>query len=113
MFPWGTFSDEKTVLQFAVQLLNGPSLAEPVAILYCLAWDSSNLEGQDQGGPVIPPGIGYPLCHLLRLAGLWWRYSNPPPTLWLTKSKSKAKSKAKSKSKLLYNLQSVSMSWYR
>jgi hypothetical protein len=34
---------------------------------------------QEQGGPVIPPGTGFPFCRLLRLAGLWWRYSNPPP----------------------------------
>jgi hypothetical protein len=34
---------------------------------------------QEQGGPVIPPGTGFPFCRLLRFAGLWWRYSNPPP----------------------------------
>jgi hypothetical protein len=34
---------------------------------------------QEQGGPVIPSGTGFPFCRLLRLAGLWWRYSNPPP----------------------------------
>jgi hypothetical protein len=34
---------------------------------------------QEQGGPVIPPGTGFPLRRLLRLAGLRWRYSNPPP----------------------------------
>jgi hypothetical protein len=34
---------------------------------------------QEQGGPVILPGTGFPLCRLLRLAGLRWRYSNPPP----------------------------------
>jgi hypothetical protein len=33
---------------------------------------------QEQGGPVIPPGTGFPFCRLLRLAGLRWRYSNPP-----------------------------------
>jgi hypothetical protein len=48
--------------------------------------DSPNLEAgpriyipQEQGGPVIPPGTGCPLRRLLRLAGLRWRYSNPPP----------------------------------
>jgi hypothetical protein len=35
---------------------------------------------QEQGGPVIPPGTGFPLRRLLRLAGLRWRYFNPPPT---------------------------------
>jgi hypothetical protein len=34
---------------------------------------------QEQGGPVIAPGTGLPFCRLLRLAGQWWRYSNPPP----------------------------------
>jgi hypothetical protein len=34
---------------------------------------------QEQGGPVIPPGTGFPFCRLLRLAGQRWRYSNPPP----------------------------------
>jgi hypothetical protein len=34
---------------------------------------------QEQGGPVIPPDTGFPLRRLLRLAGLRWRYSNPPP----------------------------------
>jgi hypothetical protein len=30
---------------------------------------------QEQGGPVIPPGIGVPFRRLLRLAGLRWKYS--------------------------------------
>jgi hypothetical protein len=34
---------------------------------------------QEQGAPVIPPGIGFPLLRLLRISGLRWRYSNPPP----------------------------------
>jgi hypothetical protein len=34
---------------------------------------------QEQGGPVILPGTGFPFRRLLRLAGLRWRYSNPPP----------------------------------
>jgi hypothetical protein len=34
---------------------------------------------QEQGVTVIPPGTGFPFCHLLRLAGQRWRYSNPPP----------------------------------
>jgi hypothetical protein len=39
--------------------------------------DSPNLEGQ--GGPVIPPGTGVFFRSLLRLVGLRWKYSNPPP----------------------------------
>jgi hypothetical protein len=46
LFLWGALSDERTGLQFAVQSLNGPSRAEPVTTLYCLIWDSPNLEGQ-------------------------------------------------------------------
>jgi hypothetical protein len=34
---------------------------------------------QEQGGPVIPPGTGLPFRRLLRLIGLRWRYSTPPP----------------------------------
>jgi hypothetical protein len=32
---------------------------------------------QEQGGPIIPPGTGFPFRRLLRLAGLRWRYSIP------------------------------------
>jgi hypothetical protein len=34
---------------------------------------------QEEGGPVIPPGTGFTLRRLLRLAGLRRRYSSPPP----------------------------------
>jgi hypothetical protein len=34
---------------------------------------------QEQGGPVIAPGTGFPFRRLLRLAVLRWRYWNPPP----------------------------------
>jgi hypothetical protein len=34
---------------------------------------------QEQGGPVIPPGIGFPFRRHPRIAGLRWRYSTPPP----------------------------------
>jgi hypothetical protein len=44
---------------------------------------------QEKGGRVIPPGSGFCFLRLLRLAGLEWKYSNPP--------------KSKSKSKLLYD----------
>jgi hypothetical protein len=55
-------------------------------ILLSQIQDSLNLEGQvpvyipqEQGGPVMPPGIGFPFRHLLWLAGLWWRYLTLPP----------------------------------
>jgi hypothetical protein len=34
---------------------------------------------QEQGGPVTTAGTGFPFRRLLRLAGLRWRYSKPPP----------------------------------
>jgi hypothetical protein len=34
---------------------------------------------QEQGHPDMSPGTGFPFCRLLRLAGLQWRYSIPPP----------------------------------
>jgi hypothetical protein len=40
------------------------------------------------GWPVILPGTGFPLRCLLRLAGLRWRYSTPPPHGVIRKSKS-------------------------
>jgi hypothetical protein len=33
----------------------------------------------EQDGPIIPPGTGFPFRRLLRLAGLRWRHSTPPP----------------------------------
>jgi hypothetical protein len=39
---------------------------------------------QEQSGPDKTPGIGFPFRRLLRLAGLRWRYSNPPPNGILT-----------------------------
>jgi hypothetical protein len=67
LFLRGVLSDERTGLHFAVQSLNGPGRVEPISMLYI---------SQEQGGPVIPPGTGFPLRRLLRLAGLGWRYSN-------------------------------------
>jgi hypothetical protein len=34
---------------------------------------------QEQDGPVISPGTGFPFRRFLRFAGLRWRYSTPPP----------------------------------
>jgi hypothetical protein len=34
---------------------------------------------QEEGDSVIPSGTGFPFRRLLLLAGLRWRYSNPPP----------------------------------
>jgi hypothetical protein len=71
---------------------NGPSRSEPVTIIYCLIWDPQPGGSgfriyipQEQGGPVILPGTGFPLRRLLGLIGLWWRCSKPPPT-WRDRS---------------------------
>jgi hypothetical protein len=91
---WGTLSNERTDLQFEVQLLNGPSRAKPITILYCLIWDSSNLEGQvpvfishrNMVAQLYPLSTVFPLLKLLPLAELQWSYSNLPPhgdTLWM------------------------------
>jgi hypothetical protein len=52
------------------QFLRLPQLGGPGSLIYI---------PQEQGGPVIPPGTGFPFRRLLRLAGLRWRYSNPAP----------------------------------
>jgi hypothetical protein len=62
---------------------------------------------QEKGGPVIPQGTGFPFCRLLRLAGLRWRYSNPPPSVvvlihW-----------RQSRSHIATDGQSISKSWCR
>jgi hypothetical protein len=54
----GALSEGRTGLQFAVQSLNGPSRAEPLTILYCLIWDSPNLERRLPY--LYPPGTGWP-----------------------------------------------------
>jgi hypothetical protein len=59
---------------------------------------------QEQGGPVIPPGTGFHLCLLLRLARLWWRYSNPSPH---------RAELCPSQSHVTTDSQSVTMSWRR
>jgi hypothetical protein len=41
--------------------------------------DSRICNPQEQGGPFMTLGTGFTLRRLLRLAGLRWRYSNPPP----------------------------------
>jgi hypothetical protein len=57
-----------------------------MTIFYCLKFETPQPGGQgpriyipqEQGGPVIPPGTGFTFRRLLRLAGLRWRYWNPP-----------------------------------
>jgi hypothetical protein len=88
---WGAISDERTELspttaagprQRSHSRVRVPRDSSP----YFTVSDSKQLGGpgpsiyitQEQGGPVITPGSGLHFCRLLRLAGLRWRYSNPP-----------------------------------
>jgi hypothetical protein len=79
---WGALSDERTGLSFIIaagprqRILGSESLAAHDHILLSQFRDSVH---QEQSGPVIPPGTGFRFCRLLRLAGLRWRHSNPPP----------------------------------
>jgi hypothetical protein len=58
-----------------------------MTIFYCLRFETPKtwrarfpyLYPPGTGGPVIPPGTGFLFRRLLRLAGLRWRYSTPPP----------------------------------
>jgi hypothetical protein len=55
----------------------GLSPAVLKTVFYCPnPWDSPQPGGP---GPRKPPGTGFPFRRLLRLAGLRWRYSIPPP----------------------------------
>jgi hypothetical protein len=51
------------------QIRDSPNLEDQVPVFYV---------HQEQDDPVIPPCTGFPFRRLLRLAGLRWRYSNPP-----------------------------------
>jgi hypothetical protein len=65
----------------------GLSPAGLVTIYYCLRFDtpqtlrarSSYLYPPGTGWPSYTPGTEFPFRWLLRLAGLRWEYSNPPP----------------------------------
>jgi hypothetical protein len=81
---WSALSDERTGLQFAV----AAGLASAVPLGFGSRWAQDHILlsqflrlpqpggpgpriyiPQEQGGPVIPPGTGFPLRRLLRLAG--------------------------------------------
>jgi hypothetical protein len=70
------------------QSLLGRSLTELTAIFYFLSHPRLPQPGglgpriyipQEQSGPVLSSGTGFLFLSPLRLVGLWWRYSNPPP----------------------------------
>jgi hypothetical protein len=62
------------------QSFSGLSPAGIMTIFCCLRFHTPPTRSvRQQSGPVIPPGTEVPFRRLLRLAGLPWRYSNPPP----------------------------------
>jgi hypothetical protein len=89
------FSDERTGLNFTVQLLLGLARAVTLGVEvpqnsrphFTVSFETPQPGGpgpsiyipREQDGPVIPTGTGFHFCRLLRLAGLRWRYSNPSP----------------------------------
>jgi hypothetical protein len=97
MLMWGALSDERMGLPFTIAA-GAPQRSHsrvrvPQDIWPYFTVSDSRLPQpggpgplisipQDQGGPVILPGTGFPFRRLLRLAGLWWKYSNPPPYGW-------------------------------
>jgi hypothetical protein len=73
LHPGFTLLDFATVFSLhskLVSLASNPQPGGPGPYIYVPHW---------QGGPVIPPGTGLPFRRLPWLAGLRWRYSNPPP----------------------------------
>jgi hypothetical protein len=94
---WGALSDERTGLPFTIT--GGPRQRSHSWVRvprdswpYFTVSDSRLPQPggpgpriyihQQQGGLVIPPGTGFPFRRLLRVAGLRWRYSNPPPRVY-------------------------------
>jgi hypothetical protein len=69
------------------QLSSGPNPAGLTTVFYCLKFEtppilrarSPYLYFLGTEWPSYSPGIGFPFCRLLQLAGLRWRYSNPAP----------------------------------
>jgi hypothetical protein len=91
---WGALSAERTGLPFTIAAGFRPRSHSWIRVPRDL-WPHSTVSDsrlpqpgepgpcfyipQEQGGPVVPPGTGFPFRRLLRLAGLRCRYSNPPP----------------------------------
>jgi hypothetical protein len=91
---WGALSDESTGLSFTIAAGPRQRSHSRVRVSRDL-WSYFTASGsrlpqpggpgpriyipQEQSGPVMTPGTGFPFRRLLRLAGLRWRYSNPLP----------------------------------
>jgi hypothetical protein len=89
----GTLSDERTSLPFTIAASSRQHSHSRVRIprdslpYFTVSVETPQPGGlgpriyipQEQGGTVIPLGTGFHFRRLLRLSGLRWRYSNPPP----------------------------------
>jgi hypothetical protein len=90
---WGNLSDERTGLSFQITAGLRPR-RHSRALVPRDSWPYFTVSysrlpepagqgpriyiPQEQGGPAIHPGIGFPFRRLLRFTGLRWRYRNPP-----------------------------------
>jgi hypothetical protein len=86
---WGTLSDKRIGLSFTI--VPGPHQCShywiwvPQDSIPYFTVSESRLRQprgpslQEYSGTVTPPDTGFPIRCLLRLTGLWWRFSNPPP----------------------------------
>jgi hypothetical protein len=96
---WGALSDDRTGLSFTIVAYPRKRSHSQVQVPrdswpYFAVSDSKLPQpggpgpliyiSQEQGGPVISPDTGFHFPRLLWLAGLRWRYSNPPPRGKLT-----------------------------
>jgi hypothetical protein len=83
----GAFSDERTRLPFTIavsprQRSHSWVRVPRYSLRYFTVSDSKLPRiyiPQEEGGPVILRDTWFPFLRLLRLAGLRWKYSNPPP----------------------------------
>jgi hypothetical protein len=72
---WGVFSDERIGLSFTIAA--GPRQRSHSRVR-CLRFEILPT-WRARSRYLYPPGTGFPFRRLLRLAGLRWRYLNPPP----------------------------------
>jgi hypothetical protein len=82
---WGALSDERTGLSFIITAGTRQRSHSWVWVPPYFTVSDSRLSQPGGpgpsiyvGGPVMPPDTGFPFHRLLRLAGLRWRYSDPP-----------------------------------
>jgi hypothetical protein len=93
LFMWGSLSDERMGLSFTIAacplqaIILGPRVPRDLWPYFTLSNSRLLQHGgpgpriyipPEQGGPVMPTDTGLPFRSLLRLAGLRWKYSNPP-----------------------------------